>query len=516
MKYAERLLLMVIISVCLGLVPTASRALDAVPTDDDYWLQDTAVKISAYARTANGSNVRYLELFNDSDVLVDVATWKITAVSSTGVRSELSMQPVTTGLFAPKTHVVVKLVEEVNNASFASTGWTPVLTGGVLTSLEVTARASGWKTDVYTLKTSGSGATIKYDEFWVRTQTSDGYTSTLSSFSAATPIALHDDGLYELPSSFPGEVLEIYPFSSECAPNDNSVLCGDYIKIRLNSVDADISSFVLRTSSSSSSRTTSNTFYLSNPVYSLNDDGYLTVAQGEDGKRISLTNSGGYIWIEDLYGGKIYDETMTQYQSAGDDEQGYTWARAENSATWQWSTTPQPFGANIVTAPVEETVVCSTGKYLNPDTGRCRTLEEAVNALASCPEGQYRNPTTNRCKQLVTTATATLAACGEGQERNPATNRCRSIASAVAELMPCDEGYERNPATNRCRKVAGVSTAAATSGEVVEMAKGSTWNIWTWSLVAVAATGAIGYGVYEWRHELLGFGQAISAKFGKK
>lgn len=116
----------------------------------------------------------------------------------------------------------------------------------------------------------------------------------------------------------------------------------------------------------------------------------------------------------------------------------------------------------------------------------------------------------------MTTATATLAACSEGQERNPATNRCRSIASAVAELMPCDEGYERNPATNRCRKVAGVSTAAATSNELVESAKGSTWNVWTWSLVAVAATGAIGYGVYEWRHELSGFGQAIATKFGRK
>lgn len=179
--------------------------------------------------------------------------------------------------------------------------------------------------------------------------------------------------------------------------------------------------------------------------------------------------------------------------------------------------TARPTSANAIVSPAPKVTVCPEGKYLNPETNRCKSIEETLNTLAACDEGYERNPITNRCRKIVTTAVKTLEPCKEGQERNPVTNRCRSIASAVAELLPCDEGYERNPATNRCRKVLAASTASATTAsKFVEHAKGDDWNAWTWALVAVGATGAIGYGVYEWRHELRGFGQQIAAKLTKK
>ena len=44
------------------------------------------------------------------------------------------------------------------------------------------------------------------------------------------------------------------------------------------------------------------------------------------------------------------------------------------------------------------------------------------------------------------------ADCGEGRYRNPETNRCKKIEEEQGP-KPCAEGYERNPETNRCRKV---------------------------------------------------------------
>jgi len=456
-----------------------------------------------------------LKVFNDGDTLIDIGNWKITGIFADGLRAELPVSSLVEGKLASHKHAVVQISEEVGDASFDTLMWLPVPTrGAVLTSLEVSVRVDGWKTDTYALKTSGSSSAPKYDDFWVRNQISgESYTSTLSSFTVQ-PVELHDDGLYIVPDTFPGNIVEIYSYASNCTPSDVSILCGDYIKLHVDkNADLDsLSSFVVRTDSNSASRTTSNTFHINDAM--VNDDGYLTVWLDDSDKRVSLTNSGGYVWLEDLYGLKRYDDTMTQYASASSDEQGYSWAHSDDGL-WQWSTTPQPFSTNVITVPVEEVTTCPTGKYLNPDTGRCRTIEEAVNALSACPEGQYRNPSTNRCRQIVSTA-STLVPCGEGQERNPLTNRCRSIASAVAELLPCDEGYERNPATNRCRKVAGVSTAASSQNQLIEPEKDGGINVWTWSLITVVMAGAVGYGVYEWRHELLGAGQVIAAKFSKK
>lgn len=209
---------------------------------------------------------------------------------------------------------------------------------------------------------------------------------------------------------------------------------------------------------------------------------------------------------------------MTEYQSATSSYVGWSFARDDNNL-WQWTFTPQPGMPNKFSLPntTTEDTICPVGKYLNPETGRCRTIEEAVNALSACAEGEYRNPATNRCRKIVT-AVDSLAPCGEGQERNPLTNRCRSIASAVAELLPCDEGYERNPATNRCRKVMGATTGAGPS--VAQSAKtpnaDPTMDAWGWALAGVAVSGVVGYGVYEWRNEI---GRALKkavVRFGKK
>jgi len=275
MNRAKYTLLALVAGIFLAFVPAfAVGAIDATPTADEYWLKDTSLKISAYGRVSDGTTLRYMELFNDSDGLLDVHDWKITGVFSNGSRSELPVTMLGIGELGPKAHAVVQIADLVGHASFSGGPWTPLPTKATqLTSVEISSRTDGWKTDIYVLKTSGSGATLKYDDFWVRSQISgESYTSTLTSFAAVTPAALHDDGLYEVPVSFPGRIVEIYPYSSDCAPDDISVLCGDYIKIRLDNPTADISQYVLRSDSSSSTRTTSNTFYLDNPAYTLSAD----------------------------------------------------------------------------------------------------------------------------------------------------------------------------------------------------------------------------------------------------
>jgi hypothetical protein len=83
--------------------------------------------------------------------------------------------------------------------------------------------------------------------------------------------------------------------------------------------------------------------------------------------------------------------------------------------------------------------------------------------------------------------------------------------------MPCDEGYERNPATNRCRKVAtvlGTSAAGGVSENTPESS--SPLAVWGWALAGVAGTGAVGYGVYEWRQEIASGWKSLKARIGRK
>ncbi|NCU40578.1 hypothetical protein EOL73_02355 [Candidatus Saccharibacteria bacterium] len=353
---------------------------------------------------------------------------------------------------------------------------------------------------------------------WLRNENSTG-TGYYEGFTAVSvaPRVLFDDVLYFLPFNPLIRIDEIYPYSQQCLPDSDSLLCYDYIKIHVdNSVD--LKNYVLRTSSSSSSRTSDNTFWLG--LYTPNENGYITIYQNDDGEPYSLTNDGGRVWIEDLYGLVSYDDTVMRYESATASERGWSWMLQDN-LLWGWSTTPSPNVANLFTyyEPEENKVtVCPEGKYLNPDTNRCRTIEEAVNALAACPEGQERNPLTNRCRKIEQVATTSLAPCGEGQERNPLTNRCRSIASAVAELLPCDEGYERNPATNRCRKVLGAATNTVSNYDKLGTSESNVKQAespWGWLTVGTVGLCALGYAGYEWRSELKNGTRKLVQRFKK-
>jgi len=458
----------------------------AEPVTTDTTLLPTApLMITSYQTTQTGNDVRYIELYYSGDELVDLSSWKVYDVAN--ARS-LQVSTSYAGYVRPDTHVVMARSGEVSGASYRIDSWltTPATPATIKTLTTLQLIHEVYRSVDLTVKANGAQQIRNY-----------GASSYLTTFTEGASRPLFDDGLYAAPASPAGlEVSEVYAYASDCSPLDTSVLCGDYIELH-NTSDTlvDLTDLVLRTDSSSSSRTVSNTFALTGV---LQPDSYLTIDKTDDGARISLTNSGGYIWLEDAWDSHAYAEYMIQWPAASSGEQGLSYMRDE-AGKWAWTTTPTPGTINTLSAPVVVIAECPAGKYRSPETGYCRTIEEAVSELATCEEGYERNPTTNRCRKITATSIVGSIACGEGQERNPATNRCRSIASAVAELIPCDEGYERNPATNRCRKVQ--STAVPSAPFAIEPVAADA-PIWQWWAGGAIAAGLAGYAVWEWRHEL--------------
>ncbi len=128
-------------------------------------------------------------------------------------------------------------------------------------------------------------------------------------------------------------------------------------------------------------------------------------------------------------------------------------------------------------------------------------IQPAISQLTPCKADQERNPETNRCRSVLASSTS-LVPCKEGQERNPDTNRCRAVSSS--SLVPCAVGQERNPDTNRCRKVEGTVASAATA-KVQDVSAGEIVKNPRWWLAGTAMFLALGYALYEWRHDLKNF-----------
>jgi hypothetical protein len=241
----------------------------------------------------------------------------------------------------------------------------------------------------------------------------------------------------------------------------------------------------------------------SNKVYnfgnvSLQPGEYHAFYNSETG--LTLANAaGGTVWL-------LSPNTELQainYQAGLDDN--VAWGLI--AGAWQATYQPTPNAANILLA----TKPCPVGEARNIDTGFCRgSASLTTSSLAVCKSGQERSTDTNRCRSSASSTASSLTPCKPGQERNLATNRCKAIANtAAANLKPCATGQERNPATNRCRKA--TTGVAGKISSVKDTATSSIANSPHWLLAGFAALGATGYGIYEWRQEVLQFLSKIKA-----
>lgn len=478
-----------VVAVLFGLFSAASSARAIVPVPTETPVPVSPLLITAYSVSATGLD--FVQLYNTSDELISLDGMQLNYVRKADLTNGTALT--LGGLMKPGSHILLASADSPL-APYAAMTFLPI--GVQLKSIQITSPTFaplGLTKDLST--TTGV--------IYARTLIATGYStaSTAMDTALATDRKLYADSLYVVPDEPLVSIVEIYPHASDCAPNDTSSLCGDYIKLYNPTDDpVDPSSYRLRSDSSTSEN--SNAFQL-DAYGMIAPHGYLAVSLRDDGGKMSLTDSGGYVWLEDAAGVKLYDDTIVNYPSAGSDSKvGYAWALADD-ATWQWTSAPNPIGANTFPppAPVVEAAStlaeCPEGKYRSPETNRCRSVEEAVNDLAQCDEGQERNPLTNRCRSIVT-ASASLTPCDAGQERNPATNRCHAVEAAAATVTACATGQERNPETNRCRKIVSATTPPAEA----PVAQKASSSLLTSSLLLTAGIGAGGYGVYEWRSEI--------------
>lgn len=455
---------------------------------------NSGLLITAYGTGQAQSSLDLVQIYNSNDHVFSLEGWQL------GIITNLQTYPqqihMLRGYMKAESHGLYVKDDAITGPGVLSFSLPPLAVGEKLTKVVLMAPTASWASPEQPIATT--------DGVYRRGLTSTGYSSSTTFAKLVEPITFNADELYAIPSTPMLRIVEVVARHAECAPNDLSAVCGDYVKLQnVSAAPIDTSLYRLRSDSGTSE---SGTAFSLNGL--LEPGAYLTVSLRDDGDKLSLTDSGGYVWLEDIAGiVQYYDETMVQYPSASSMTKiGWAWAQDAMDGVWKWTSTPRPDAENVITVPAEVATVttgpsvCPAGKYRNPETNRCRSLEEAVNTLTQCEEGKERNPITNRCRSVASVAAAVLASCDEGKERNPATNRCRAVTSAsTSAFVPCQAGYDRNPATNRCRKVIEAVTNNAASTQV-ETAENSSFQT---ALLIVAGAGAVSYGIYEWRTELL-------------
>ena len=278
---------------------------------------------------------------------------------------------------------------------------------------------------------------------------------------------------YQPPDLLQLQISEILINSRNCSPLEIAVECSDYVKL-YNPTDqvVDLSNFRMRNGYLGQSSTASNTLLLDGLI---EPGHYMTIP-------MTVTNSAGWLWLEDYYGVRRYDNTVQDYpDGSSDTKKGQAWAYDIADGAWKWTSQPTSLDAPsfFPVPPPEPPPV------------------PVVAVLAPCKDGQYRSEETNRCRSVVS-AVASLVACDEGQERNPETNRCRSVLGETSTLTPCAEGQERNPETNRCRNIV---SSIPEAGFAIEPIQASSSDLTGWWAFGGVSALALGYAGWEWRVE---------------
>lgn len=457
-------------------------------------LSNSPIIMSAYY--ISGSTPGYFELYNSGSEIENLRDYSLTIKWSTPI-SGITTQPLTLPLASTNSYLPSHQYTVVGFGSTvygASIGF-EALSGSTLSFVnEVSVISTGYKPYVKSF-------TVSQTQRMMLNETSTGYTTT-GTYSTDTRTSVYDNGLYAPEASdFPLAPIEILANPKGCSPTNADVSCNEYVKF-YNSTNEPIKfdGTRLRIGYQGQTSSTSSTILLGGTIA---PGQYAVFDHTESGAPLSISNTGGYVWLEDTYGLVTYPSTVVEYPDASSDShKGQSWM--VSSAVWQWGI-PSPAGGNkIIPVSAQSSVddanlaPCRADQYRNPETNRCKLIETVTDT--ACDVGEYRNPDTGRCKKITTLISASLQPCDEGQYRNPETNRCKSIASQSSALTPCDSGWERNPETNRCRKVA--SSDVPKADFAVEQYQSQKGQGLGWVAFATVGTGIATYGMWEWRSEL--------------
>lgn len=428
-------------------------------------LKDSPVLITGYQ--VYGGGFGFIQIYNNSSQIVSLEGWALEwkVIDTAGSPSTIKI-PLQNWL--PGNEFAI--IAEAGVVDDADLEYQPSqITGGVA-ELRIVPPPEEFAT--YTTK-----GDLFSEGRYAMEPTSAGNFSTSRPFAfASADSPLYGGGLYSPPQKSNLKIVEILASSRRCSPQDAraDLTCYNYIKL-FNPTNKPIvlDFYRLRVGWGNDSSGINNTFSLGGTVL---PGQYFTVSVRDDGKPLDLTASGGYVWLEDIYGISKYENTVYRYPDLGGETyRGFSWA-LDSSGKWRWAV-PTPGEAN--------------------NFSRQPQIKTTVSTLVPCKPGQERNPATNRCRSTAASV-GTLKPCQPGQTRNPATNRCKNVASTTG-LKPCAAGQERNPETNRCRKVAGASTNLPNIQDVQSTPDGRNYRWW---IVGLVAAGAIGFAIWEWRRDI--------------
>lgn len=470
------------------------------------------------------SQLRYVEIYNNSDSPVNLYGWDLNISWSMDIDGEptvtkkhtLTLSESEATYLPPDNYAVVSFNDAVKGATFSS-DLTPAEFGQYISEISLQNTAfKQYKIIVEDINMEGQteqSTRMRLDTI------SSGYTST-GRYDDDERESLYDNGIYLPRNSFGLTPVEIVAHARNCPPNETAIDCGDYVKFHNNtSVPIDFTGTRLRFGHKGQSVSDSNSIVLSGIIQ---PGEFGTFSKDVNGDNISITNSGGYVWLEDTYGIVVYENTIVEYADAGSStHKGQSWA-LDRLGIWRWAK-PNPLGSNVflpqkvvTTATETKTYVpCDTDQYRSPKTHRCRNIATSSTQLKPCDTDQYRSPETNRCRNIATSSSS-LKPCDDDEYRSLDTNRCRNIVStASAKLKPCAEGKARNPETNRCRNVPTTSVLGDTVGYAVDTTKntGSTTGWWLLGGIGVLA---LSRGVWEWRYEIRGASRKVFSFFGSR
>jgi hypothetical protein len=455
--------LFLITTLLLALLPhgsVAAQEVDLAPSE----LKTSPVLITGYQVYDGGFD--FIQIYNTSSEMISLKNWTI-AWEIKSPDNEITAVKVPLQSWLPRQEYAI--IAEQSAVDDADLEYQPTLNNGEVVSLKIIPPPDLHAT--YATKDNLFGAGR-----YAMEATSAGNFTSSRPFKLVDNYPLYGGGLYAPPKTNSLQIVEILANSRHCSPqeSDSDLTCYDYIKIFNPTNEPVVLDFYkLRTGWGNDNPGVNNTFTLSGTVQ---PGGYLTVVTRDDGKPFDITASGGYIWLEDIYGLVKYGNTVYKYPDLGGETyRGFSWAM-NNSGEWQWAI-PAPNQAN--------------------DFSRRPKIKTTSKSLVPCKVGQERNPVTNRCRNSATAASA-LKPCRADQVRNPATNRCRSVTSA-ASLKPCTSGQERNPETNRCRKVAAASTSLPAIQDVQSTPDGRNYRWW---IVGSIAGAIVTFAAWEWRRDI--------------
>ena len=323
-------------AVCISL------PVQALDTTASNYTERTVAPFNITAVSFQGSQLQYLQVFNDSSEVARLDGWRLQVTSNDGTQTIIGISLV--GLVAPHNYVTIADINVLPSASFTYHGSIAAVNGPSLQTFTLLAPPNSLFLDsVSSVTVSNSTArnntTIPPTFYFSRniSQATGNYTSTFSA-SSLPPSSLFSDPLYLAPTMNPLKIVEIYNDAGACSPADTSQLCFDYVKLYNNSASpADLSQFRLRTGSLGQPATNSNAALLSTELGAYQ---YISFP-------LNLSSSGNWVWFEDAYGVTCYDATIEQYPS-NSGHAGQAWSFNTSRSAWQWTSYPSPgTGENV-------------------------------------------------------------------------------------------------------------------------------------------------------------------------